>query len=163
MTPRGAAQLITMRMNGQRPSAPIWISVGNFLEPDWHRWNDTCNSPELVIRPGDPIDRLDLRCLKGLSVFLFFNEWSDHAGSLFEKLKEIAHEITVMSPAFEDEIGWFWIKGYGQIDFNKRQHLESLKDAQADCTHAARNENQIAYAAARARELAILEAAPWLL
>lgn len=162
MTPRGALPLIAMRMEGQRPSAPIWINVGDFQEPDWHRWNDTCHSPELVIRPEDAIDRIDLRCLTGLSVFLFFSEWTDQVGSLLERLKDFADEITVMSPAFEDEIGWFWFKGYGQIDFLNRHHLENLKNAQADCTHAARTGNQIEYAAASARELATLEAAPWL-
>lgn len=121
MTPRGAAPLIAMRQSGQRPAGSVWISFGNFLEPDWWRWSNTCDRPELLIRPGDPIERLDLRCLLGLDLILFFSDWCASVSRLHDRLTEYAKEIAVMSPAFEADIGWRWINGVGRVPFEQAQ------------------------------------------
>lgn len=118
MTPRGSAPLIEMRQNGMCPSGSVWVKLGDFREPDWWRWANTCDHPEILVRPEDPIERLDLRCLVGLDVLLFFGHYDERAGRLYEKLQDYAKEIAVMSPAFEDDIGWRWVKDVGRIEFD---------------------------------------------
>lgn len=119
MTPRGAAPLIAMRRSGARPAAAVWVTLGDFPAPDWWRWSDTCHRPEIIVRPEDPLDRLDLRCLVGLDVILFFATYDERAARLYERLQDYADEIAVMSPAFDDDIGWRWIKGLGQVGFGE--------------------------------------------
>ncbi len=162
MTPRGAAALIEMRLAGHRPAGEVWICAGDFLEPDWWRWSNTCDTPELLVRPEDPIDRLDLRCLLDLCVILFFAEWDERIARLYERLQEYTAEIAVMSPAFELDIGWRWIKGIGRIEINEAHQLDALKNAQADAVHAAVKGDQAGYQAAQMKERQTLEAAPWL-
>lgn len=128
MTPRGAQALIAMRLAGQRPAGPVWINYGDLRQPgsprdgrplavtDWAKWEETSAYPELLVRPEDPIDRLDFRCVVDLPVVLFFKTYSDRAALLFEKLKEYAREITVMSPDFDRDIGWTWSRERGQVD-----------------------------------------------
>lgn len=118
MLPRGATPLIAMRKSGHVPASDVWVSFGDFREPDWQKWANTQYAPELVVKPGDPIDRLDFRCLIGLRVILFFADYSAAAGRLYERLQEYAAEIDVLSPAFADDIGWHWSRKSGQRDFN---------------------------------------------
>jgi hypothetical protein len=117
MNPRGSAPLLAMRQAGQRPAAPVWITYGDFRDPDWWRWTHSADKPELLVRPEDPIERLDLRCVVGLNVVLFFPDWSAAVSRLYERLQEYAREIAVMSPGFEADIGWRWTKAAGQHDF----------------------------------------------
>lgn len=161
MTPRGAAPLIAMRQAGFRPSGDVWVSYGDFPELDWWRWANTCNSPELVVLPTDPIERLDFRCLVGLRVVLFAAEWSARVGKLFELLTEYADEVVVMSPAFEGDIGWFWLKDHGRVEFDDRWRIDALADAKAAAVNAAFKGDQAAYQAARVREAQAQGSAPW--
>ena len=161
MIPRGAEPLIVLRKSGQRPSGLIWLEVGDFPDPDWWKWANTADRPQILIRPEDPIERLDLRCFLGLDVILFAEEWTDQVARLYERLQEYAQEIAVLSPAFEIDIGWWWIRGVGRIEFDDRQHLTAIADAQADAVHAARKNDSIAYAAAQAKEQRAREAMTW--
>ncbi len=161
MIPRGAAPLIAMRKAGQRPVGYVFVNYGDLREPDWWRWANTCNEPELLIRPEDPIERLDLRCVVDLKLILFFTEYCAPAVRLYERLTEYAQEIAVESPAFESDIGWWWVRGVGRIAFDDRKHLTAIQDAQADAVHAARKGDQVAYAAAQAKEQQAREAMTW--
>lgn len=161
MTPHGAQALIDMRMTGQRPSGPVWVMFGDFPEPTWWRYVETRHQPEVVVLPEHPIDRLDLRCVTGLDVILFAAEWSASFANLYERLMGYAAEIAVISPAFEGDIGWWWTKRYGQIAFNDRHWITKFEEAQEACI-AASDKGGAAYAAAHAKEMQILEVAPWL-
>ncbi len=118
MTPRGALPLIALRKAMRKPAGKVWVSYGDFREPDWNRWANTRYSPELVVLPADPVERLDFRCLVGLSVTLFLSNYDDKAARLYERLQEYAEEIDVLSPAFDDDIGWHWTRRSGQREFN---------------------------------------------
>ena len=161
MTPRGAAPLIAMRQAGYRPAADVWLSYGDFKEPDWWKWAETCNAPELVVHPADPVDRLDLRCLVGLKVVLFAAEWSPTVGKLYDLLTKYAEEICVMSPVFDGDIGWYWLKDHGRVELDDRWRIDALIDAKASAVNAAIKGDMVAYQAARAREATALEGAQW--
>jgi len=123
MLPRGSFPLVAMRQAGQKPAGFVWVSFGEFKEPDWNRWANTQFSPELVVLPADPVDRLDFRCLIGLRVILFLSNYNDKAALLFERLQEYASEIDVMSPDFDLDIGWHWSKKSGQRDFGTAERM----------------------------------------
>lgn len=161
MLPRGSEPLIALRRAGKKPVL-TWVNFGDFVEPDWWKWADTAKTPELLIRPEDPIERLDLRCVVGLSVNLFFADWNSKAARLFERLTEYVDEVAVMSQAFDEDIGWRWIKGIGRVEYGEAHYLTDLANAQADRWVAAKKGDSVAYAAAAAREKQIREAAPWL-
>lgn len=162
MTPRGAAPLIAMRMAGQRPAVDVWVSVGDFSEPDWWRWAETAGQPEILVHPEDPIERLDLRCLVGLRLVLFFSAWDDRVARLYDRLQDYADEITVMSPAFDTDIGWYWLKGRGRIEIEERHWLTQFDEARVNATAAAVKGDKAAYQAAQAAELEAIRRAPWL-
>lgn len=161
MLPRGAEPLIAMRKSGVKPSL-TWVSYGDFIEPDWWRWSNTAKSPELLIRPEDQVERVDLRCIVGLSIIFFFSDWNSKAARLFDRLCEYAAEVVVMSPDFEDDIGWRWIKGIGRFELGESHIVTDLAEAQADRHCAAMKGDTKAYAEAAEREQKIREAAKWL-
>jgi hypothetical protein len=148
-------------MSGKRLSADVWVNVGDFREPDWHRWTETEHQPELLVRPEDPIDRLDLRCLLGLRVTLFFAAWDARVAALYERLQEYADEIAVLSPCFELDCGWYWVRGFGRIEIGDRWRVDAIRAAQSDCTAAAMKRDQAAYANAQAREVEALGDRSW--
>ncbi len=154
--------MIAMRKTGKRPAEDVWISHGDFVEPDWWRWAETQYSPEILVRPEDPVDRLDLRCMVGLKLFLHVTAWNDHSSRLYERLTEYADEIALMSPSFESDIGWWWHKRYGQIAWTERHWLTKLEKTEDARSIAAHRNNKPAYAAAVEEQMKILEAAPWL-
>lgn len=162
MIPRGADALLKMRIAGQRPAAEVWVCVGDMREPDWWKWSNTADMPEILVRPEDPIDCLDLRCLMGLRVLLLTREWDGRAARVHERLEAYAAEIAVMSPGFNPDIGWRWVKDIGRIDFDQRDMRPVLRNIHADATHAAVTGNKPAYEAAQAAERKILEGSPWL-
>lgn len=162
MIPRGAQPLINLRQQGKRPARDVWIEFGDYPNPDWHRWAETQFSPSLVVLPTDPIDRLDLRCIVGLSVILCLDAWMEKSSQLYERVIELAAEVAVMCPDFGEDIGWFWRKDYGKIEWNQRHYLTAFQDAQAECSAAANRKDNTAYAVWAARENKILKDAPWL-
>lgn len=161
MTPRGAAPLIAMRQAGYRPSGDVWLSFGDVRELDWWKWANTCHSPELVVRTSDPISRIDLRCLVGLRVVLFSAEWSAHVGLLYDRVTEYAAEVCVMSPAFGEDIGWWWVKDHGRVEYADRWRIKAIADAKADAVNAAVKGDIPAYQAARQREAHALGDSSW--
>ncbi|HEY3433006.1 MAG TPA: hypothetical protein VGK09_10710 [Rhodocyclaceae bacterium] len=161
MTPRGAAPLIAMRTDGQRPAGDVWITVSHILEADWWRWANSMHCPELIIRPTDPVERLDLRCVVGMRVVFFFPEWTEQVGRLYERLQEYVTEIAVMSPTFEGDIGWYWLEDHGRVEFDDRWRIDALIDAKASAVNAAIKGDMVAYQTARAREAAALGGAQW--
>ncbi len=162
MTPRGAAPLVAMRMSGQVPSADVLVNHGDLPEPDWWKWANSCDKPEILIRPEDPIERLDLRCIVGLRITLFMAQYSDKAALLFERLQEYATEIVALSPDFEGDLGMWWLPKYGVIDFDKRPVVTAYEAAKANTSIAAHKRDEAGYRASQAEEMNLLEANPWL-
>ena len=174
MIPRGGHQLIAKRIEGWTPKFAVWVNYGDFREPgnrdfdkpmaitDWAKWQETCQHPELLIRPEDPIERLDLRCIIGLTVILFFAKWDEKVSRLYDRMQEYAEEIVVESPCFDLDAGWFWVRGIGQLDMKERWILTEYRNAQADCIAAGVKGDKEAYAKAQARELRAIERASWL-
>ena len=160
--PRGGQPLIAMRKQGIVPAGEVWVVVGNGREPDWWRWSNTYDTPELLVRPGDSVERLDLRCLVGLKVILFAADWNDRVARLYERMLEYVQEVLVNSPAFEQDIGWRWIKGIGKVEFGETHYIKDLEDAEGDRSRASFSGDQKAYDAAAQREKQLSEAAPWL-
>jgi len=151
-----------MRLAGQCPAGEVWITVGEGREPDWSKWSNTAGQPEILIRPEDPLERLDLRCVMGLNVILFTDAWDDRSARVHDMLTEFCNEIAVMSPDFELNIGWRWIKDIGRVEFGETHWIKKYRDAEDDRANAARRNDQRAYHAATLRENQIREAAPWL-
>lgn len=151
-----------MRMAGQVPTADVWVNYGNLPEPDWWKWANTCDQPEILVRPEDPIERLDLRCIVGLRVTLFITTYDDKAALLFAKLQEYASEIAALSPDFENDLGMWWLPKIGVIDFDKRPIVTAYEAAKASTSNAAYKRNEAGYRESQAEELKLLEANPWL-
>lgn len=162
MIPRGAAHLIAMRKAGKRIDCEVWITLGDFIETKWEKYSNTCDKPELLIRPEDPIERMDLRCVAGLKVILFFSAYDSRAIRLFERLQEYCAEIAVMSPEFDEDIGWRWIRGIGRVEYGDTHFIADLEAAKGDRYMATRSDDKAAYARATDAENKIMEAAPWL-
>jgi len=141
MLPRGAAPLIAMRKAGRVPDASVWINYGDFREPDWHRWANTMHSPEIVVHPSDPVDRLDFRCVVKLAVTLFLARYDDKAAMLFSRLQDYAAEIVMLSPDFDDDLGMWWMPKYGAIDFDKRHIVTAYESARSNCNALAQEES----------------------
>jgi hypothetical protein len=159
MLPLGAAPLVAMRKAGHVPSGSAWVSYGNFREIDWHRYSDMMNHPELVVRFGDPIDRLDLRCLVKLEVTLYLARYDDNAALLFQRLQEYASEIVCLSPAFDDDLGFWWLPRYGTIPYERRGIVTRYTAAKEGCIHS---RNKAERDIAHAEEMRLLEENPWL-
>jgi hypothetical protein len=159
MLPLGAKPLLDMRMCGQAP-AGVWVSYGDFPDPQWHRWADI--EPEVVVRYTDPIDRLDLRCLVKLPVTLFLARYDDKAAVLFSRLQDYASEIVCLSPDFEGDIGFWWLPRYGTIDYDKRSVVTRYLEAGERRSTAADRRRQGDYEAAANEQNKLLEEYPWL-
>lgn len=162
MLPRGAAPLIEMRQSGHAPAGTVWVNYGDFREPDWHRWSNTMHSPELVVRFDEPVDRLDFRCLVKLDVTLFLERYDDKAALLFSRLQEYATEIVMLSPAFDEDLGMWWLPKYGVIEFDKRHIVTAYEAAKAERSVAAHRNNTAAYNCAAEREMKLLKENTWL-
>lgn len=163
MLPLGSAPLIAMRKSGHAPDATVWVSYGDFPDPQWHKVSPYL--PELIVGFNDPIERLDLRCLVKLPVTLYLKRYDDKAARLFERLKDYASEIVCLSPDFDDDLGFWWLPGrYAKrtIDYDKRRivtEYEALHDERNQCAY--RNKTA-EYAEAAARQAKLLEENPWL-
>lgn len=157
MLPLGAAPLIAMRKSGHAPDATVWVSYGDFPDPQWH----TCSPylPELVVGFDDPIDRLDLRCLVKLTVTLYLKRYDDKAARLFERLQDYASEIVCLSPDFEQDIGFWWLPRRGVIDYDKRG-IVTAYEAAKDCCIFSKSKTQRDIA--HAEEMRLLRENPWL-
>lgn len=176
MIPRGGQSLIAKRLEGWIPKTPVLINYGDFREPgtrsdaplaitDWAKWKETSGRPELLVLPEDPIDRLDFRCVAGLDVLLFFVFWNESVARLYEILQNYAAEIAVQSPCFDEDIGWYWLRKYGQVEINDRHWVTRYEQARAACSAAssmAGDKGKEEYAKAQEDEMECLRRAPWL-
>lgn len=162
MLPLGAAPLIALRKSGECPAGQVWVSYGDFKDPQWQRYANSLRSPELVVRFADPIDRLDLRCVVKLPVTLFLSRYDDRAALLFSRLQEYASEIVMQSPDFGEDIGMWWLPKYGVIEFDKRHIVTAYETARGNCIASAYRRDQAAYDSAQAEELRLLKENPWL-
>lgn len=176
MIPRGGQSLIAKRLEGWTPKRYVWISYGDFREPgtksnapltitDWAKWKETSQTPELLVLTDDPIERMDFRCIAGLDVLLFFVLWNERVARLYEILQNYAAEIAVQSTCFDEDIGWYWLRRYGQVEINDLHWVTRYERARDECSAAssmAGERGKAAYAKAQAEELACLQAAPWL-
>ena len=158
MKPRGSDNLFSMRIAGERPNL-VWIDYGHGKTYEWAAMG---LGPTLRVLPTDPIERLDFRCIVGLDVILEPFGWDNKAAELYERLQEYAATIQVVSLCFEPDMGWAWDKRYGRRELGELAYIDRLAEAQSDCIKWATKRNEPKYAEAQARELKILEDAPWL-
>jgi len=158
MKPRGSDNLFKMRIGGETPNH-VWIDYGNGKTHDWLGMG---LGPTLRVLTTDPIERLDLRCVVGLDVILEPFGWDNKASELYERLQQYAATIYVVSLSFEPEMGWAWHKRYGRRELGELAFINRLVEAQSDCIKWASKRNEAKYDEAQARELKILEDAPWL-
>jgi hypothetical protein len=84
---RGHEPLVAMRLRGRKPEA-CWIveSDGLGITRDWQQWDASEASPHVLIEPGDQLQRLDLRFVVGLDVFLDFDDF-DRMAAVCEACK----------------------------------------------------------------------------
>lgn len=154
MLPLGAAPLVKLRMEGHAPAGTVWVRYSeNIPVPDWHRFANM--PPEIVVRFTDPVDRLDLRCVLKLWVTLYLDRYDDKAASLYARLQEYADEIVVISPDFDDDIGFWWLPRYGTLDYEKRGIVARYQRARDAVIYGSDQ-------SARATERQLLEENPWL-
>ena len=158
MTPRGASALLDMRTQGQRPAGVVWVNCGNFREPYWWKWSNTLHTPEILVRPEDSIDGLDLRCLVDLDLILFADGYSKKLIALFDRLIKYAAHIQVLITEFGVDVGWSWDREYGRFDFNTEHLATKYREAMADSFHAAHSNNPEIYRLARVAEQKAREA-----
>ena len=110
-------QVARPRQSGHRPNGNVWVNYTDGVALEWWKW---FTIPTVTIRTIDPIDRLDLRCLIGLDVVFNFPDWNERVSRLYERMQEYAQEIAVVSSCFGDDIGWFWLKDVGRVEFDDR-------------------------------------------
>ena len=92
--PEGLAPLVAMRLEGKLPSKRISILIGDeWKRPDWTDWIEFLPYPEAVIRTKHNLKTLDLRALKGLSVFLHSVKFDARVAEVMEKAKRFASYI----------------------------------------------------------------------
>lgn len=91
--PKGADLLADIRRQGYRPAGQVFV----FLDADWPRpkiYSDTPLTVEICIRPGDPIDGLDLRPLVGLDVAIH------GGGEVNDRLRALLKAVVQARPQF---------------------------------------------------------------
>jgi hypothetical protein len=97
---RGHQPLIAMRLKHRKPT---FVSVDVGVNPKWlcDHWHEQGLQPHLLIEPSDPIDRLDLRFLVGLSlVHICVNAGVDRViGGLHRKQGEEIHMVEYFDTA----------------------------------------------------------------
>ena len=127
MKPRGSESLFAMRLAGINPHH-VWVDFGLGRVMAWQGYTE----PVLRVLPTDPIDRLDLRCLVDLDVYLQPEEWTDRAAALYERMQDLAKTIHVVSMSFEPEMGWCWHRQYGRRELGELGYVHQLEEVQAE-------------------------------
>ena len=72
-------------------------------------------SKEIALSDSANVDRLDLRCLVGLTVFIHAEHYTDKLVRLYQRVKEHAAFVMVAITDFGDELGWKWHRLHGEI------------------------------------------------
>jgi hypothetical protein len=84
----------------------IWLDAQYLPLPD---------SKEIALSLNANIERLDLRPLVGLSVFVHAYSYSDKLVRLYERIKEHAAFAMVVIVDFGDDLGWKWHRLNGEM------------------------------------------------
>ncbi len=63
-------------------------------------------SNQIALSAKQNVERLDLRCLVGLSVFIHAEAYSAKLVRLYERVKEHAAFVMVVIVDFGDDLGW---------------------------------------------------------
>jgi hypothetical protein len=73
---RGHEPIVAQRLRGRKP-ASCWVvdSDGLGITRDWQQWDVSAATPHVLIEPGEQLQRLDLRFVVGLDVFLDFDDF----------------------------------------------------------------------------------------
>jgi len=72
-------------------------------------------SKEIALSDSVNVERLDLRCLVGLSVFIHAEHYTDKLVRLYERVKEHAAFVMVAIADFDDDLGWKWHRLHGEM------------------------------------------------
>ncbi len=72
-------------------------------------------SNEIALNDSVNVERLDLRCLVGLSVFIHAERYTDKLIRLYERVKEHAAFVMVAVADFGDDLGWKWHRLHGEM------------------------------------------------
>lgn len=72
-------------------------------------------SNQIALSESVNVERLDLRCLVGLSVFIHAEQYTDKLARLYQRVKEHAAFVMVAITDFGDELGWKWHRLHGEM------------------------------------------------
>jgi hypothetical protein len=95
--PDGLAPLLAMRQDGTLPSRCVSLNVGEgWKKPNWHKFLEFSPTPEGLIPAGVKVSSLDLRVLKGLTVFIHANTYDKQAVEVFTAVQQYAVKIVLV-------------------------------------------------------------------
>lgn len=96
------------RLAGMLPctSVTIWLD---------DEYQHLPKAQEIILGAKVNVDRLDLRPLVGLSVFIHAERYTDRLARLYRRLQEYAAFIMVAIIDFGDELGWKWTRLHGEV------------------------------------------------
>lgn len=72
-------------------------------------------SKEIALNDSVNVERLDLRSLVGLSVFIHAEHYTDKLVRLYQRVKEHAAFVMVAITDFGDDLGWKWHRLHGEM------------------------------------------------
>ena len=96
------------RLNGALPCDSVTIWLDDEYKP-------LPSAQEIVLGAKVNVDRLDLRPLVGLSIFIHADGYTGRLARLYRRLQEYAAFILVAIIDFDDELGWKWTRLHGEM------------------------------------------------
>lgn len=116
--------LLAVRMRGARPASgfvDVWFGDAWLAEKyDW--LVSGRNSADVVIRSGENVDLIDLRCFVSLGVTLWIDKWSDKAARLVDRLKTVAPwflQVLIGDGSERQLIGFAWTPRHGDMTLSE--------------------------------------------
>lgn len=73
------------------------------------------DAKEIALSEFVNVERLDLRCLVGMSVFIHAERYSNKLARLYERTKQHAAFVMVAVADFGDDLGWKWHRLHGEM------------------------------------------------
>lgn len=120
----GLSHLLTLRKQGLRP-ASVWLSIDvPYRKPKFAQ----DYQPFEMVAHGSVL-KDDFRAFKGLQVTFYAPKWTDLASECMNKLMDYADEITVLCCDYGLDIGYFWSREYGAMDFGIIGWIEKFHEA----------------------------------
>jgi hypothetical protein len=106
--PEGLAPLLAMRQSGTIPSKCVSLDIGDgWKKPDWHKFLDFRPNPVGRLPAGVRASSLDLRVLKGMTVFIHSQSYDKQAVETFNAVKQYAAMIVLVVLDWDgDMIEW---------------------------------------------------------